>query len=280
MKTESNKEYFVELLLSRLYKSKEQIFLQWNSPKNTNTRYFIIDKLLPKKEVEKIYNAFPQSGIGFFERKSFREKKKTSANLTDYGQILSDITYAFQDSKVVNLIAEILEMEKIEPDPILYAGGLSMMFKGDYLNPHIDNSHDSERERYRRMNLLYYVSPDWTKENGGNFELWNNDKTIPHTIVAYQNRLVIMETNRLSWHSVSKVETNKPRCCVSNYYFSKQSPDGDDYFHVTSFSGRPEEPLKRVIGYFDNHLRNIISKLFRIGRGKDLIYKKKPKNNS
>ncbi len=28
---------------------------------------------------------------------------------------------------------------------MLYAGGLSMMFEGDFLNPHIDNSHDAGR---------------------------------------------------------------------------------------------------------------------------------------
>ena len=29
---------------------------------------------------------------------------------------------------------------------------------GHFLNPHIDNSHDAKRERYRRFNLLYGVS--------------------------------------------------------------------------------------------------------------------------
>ena len=42
-------------------------------------------------------------------------------------------------------------------------------------------------------------------ENGGNFELWNDDRSSPLTIVSEQNRLVVMETTRFSWHSVSKV---------------------------------------------------------------------------
>jgi Rps23 Pro-64 3,4-dihydroxylase Tpa1-like proline 4-hydroxylase len=188
--------------------------------------------------------------------------------LDDYAPILANITYAFQDDKIVELVSEICGFEEIEPDPMLYAGGLSMMFQGNFLNPHLDNSHDGKRDRYRRLNLLYYVSPNWHQENGGNFELWDDSRTKVKTLVANTNRLIVMETNKLSWHSVSKVKVDKPRCCVSNYYFSKISPDSTDYFHVTSFTGRPEEKIKRMLGVIDNSLRNIASKTLKISRGK------------
>ena len=175
----------------------------------------------------------------------------------------------------MNKVSEICSMKSIEPDPKLYAGGLSMMFPNDYLNPHIDNSHDGERSKYRRLNLLYYVSPDWSFDNGGNFELWNEARTIPKTIISHQNRLVVMETNKTSWHSVSRVNAERPRCCVSNYYFSEVSPDGDKYFHVTSFLGRPEQPFRRYLGVLDNGLRNFVSRTLKIGRGKNLINKDK-----
>ena len=99
----------------------------------------------------------------------------------------------------------------------------------------------------------------------------------PLTIVSEQNRLVVMETTRFSWHSVSKVRADRPRCCISNYYFSEESPHGTNYFHVTSFLGRPEEPFKKFLGVFDNLFRNIFSKSFKIGRGKHLMFKDKNK---
>ena len=92
-------------------------------------------------------------------------------------------------------------------------------------------------------------------------------------LLLNKNRLVVMETTKSSWHSVSKVITDRPRCCVSNYYFSPISPDGSDYFHVTSFDGRPDQPLRRIIGAIDNALRNTVSKVFKIGRGKNLTNK-------
>lgn len=270
----TNQESFTLLLLDKIQGSAKSIKAQWINPTGTNTRHFVIDALLDSNICQSIYNAFPKDGNGFFNRETFREKKRTSADLGAYDKIFSDITYAFQDKRVVDLIATIIGFEQIEPDPKLYAGGLSMMFPGDFLNPHIDNSHDGDRKRYRRLNLLYYVSPDWKIENGGNFELWDEERVNPKTITALTNRLVVMETNKKSWHSVSQVKADRPRCCVSNYYFSVISPDSTEYFHVTSFTGRPEEKIKRVLGVGDNALRNFVAKIFKLGRGKNLVNKR------
>lgn len=267
------KARFVEQMVARITACQDDIARQWTHPTETSTRHFVLDDLLPQADVDAIYAAFPRNGDGFFDRDTFRERKKTSANLSAYDEVLSDITYAFQSEQVVDLIAGLLGLKAIEPDPKLYAGGLSMMFPGDYLNPHIDNSHDAGRERYRRLNLLYYVSPDWVEANGCNFELWSDDRRTPKTIVSRQNRLVVMETNKTSWHSVSPNVSDQARCCVSNYYFSPISPDESTYFHVTSFMGRPEQPVRRIVGVADNALRNTVSKVLKRGRGRDQINK-------
>ena len=275
VKESSKQEYFVNKVLERLNEEVDDILSQWNNPIETSTRHFVIDNLLPQPDVEEIYAAFPRNGDGFFDRESFREKKRTSAALSNFDLVLSDITYAIQDPRIVNKVSELCSMASVESDPKLYAGGLSMMFPDDYLNPHIDNSHDVERSKYRRLNLLYYVSPEWALENGGNFELWDDSITKPKTVVSHQNRLVVMETNKTSWHSVSKVSANRPRCCISNYYFSEISPDGEEYFNVTSFLGRPEQPIRRIAGVIDNALRNFVSRTLKTSRGKDLINKDK-----
>lgn len=257
-------ETLVSLILARLKNSEAEILNQWENPEGTKTKHFFIDNFLPLETAESIYEGFPKNASGFHDRESFREKKRTSANLSDHPQILGNITYAIQDQRVVDCIERLVGMKSLEPDPRLYAGGLSMMFKGDFLNPHIDNSHDGQRDRYRRLNLLYYVSPDWIFQNGGNFELWNSDRTIPKTITCMFNRFVVMETNKDSWHSVSPVQVDRSRCCVSNYFFSINSPDATEYFHVTSFDGRPQEKLKRLFGRIDNSLRNFISKAIKL----------------
>lgn len=272
----SRLEELTRMVAAKIRDQQPQLRQQWLHPQGTRTRHFVIDDLLPAEICDAVYRAFPRDGSGFFSRESFREKKRTSANLSAYAPILSDITFAIQDPGVVREISEIVGFEHLEPDPRLYAGGLSMMFQGDFLNPHIDNSHDADRDRFRRLNLLYYVSPDWKLENGGNFELWDDSRSVAKTIVSSANRLVVMETNKTSWHSVSKVTVPQPRCCVSSYYFSTVSPDATQYFHVTSFTGRPEQRLRRLIGRIDNAARNAVSRLLKIGRGKHLINKSRP----
>ena len=97
------------------------------------------------------------------------------------------------------------------------------MGKENFLNPHLDNSHNKDRNLWRVLNLLYYVTPGWKLENGGNLELWPNGIKNPSiTIESRCNRLIVMSTHQKSWHSVSKVQTDIPRCCISNYYFSKR----------------------------------------------------------
>lgn len=261
------------LIVERLNSLSTDIQHQWNHPTGTHTRHFVVDELLTEEMALAIYDAFPRNAEGFFDRQSFREKKKTLTDLANHPSILSAVTYAMQDPSVVAKVAELVGLDHIQPDPSLYAGGLSMMFKGDFLNPHIDNSHDGTRNLYRRLNLLYYVSPDWALEKGGNFELWDHQVKQQKTVVSGFNRLVVMETNKDSWHSVSPVTSEAPRCCVSNYYFSTLSPDDHEYFHVTSFSGRPDETGRRVLGFFDNGLRNMVSKVLRTGRGRQLVNK-------
>ena len=73
-------EYFVSLIIKRLEETREKIIEQWKNPIDTPTRHFVLDNLLPNEDAEKIYSAFPRNGEGFFDRESFREKKRTSAS--------------------------------------------------------------------------------------------------------------------------------------------------------------------------------------------------------
>jgi Rps23 Pro-64 3,4-dihydroxylase Tpa1-like proline 4-hydroxylase len=260
------------LILARLDAEAPRIRAEFSSPRGTRTRHAVVDDLLPTEIAHRIHAAFGD-GSAFLRRDSFRERKKTLAKLDRLPAIAAEISYAIQDPAVVAKVGKLTGMERLEPDASLYAGGLSMMTKGDFLNPHIDNSHDAARERYRRLNLLYYVTPDWREENGGNLELWDDDVRKPVTLTSKFNRLAIMETNKHSMHSVSPVVADGARTCVSSYYFSEISPDGSEYFHVTSFSARPEQGLLRAVSAVDAAARNVAGRVLGLGRGKDEVNK-------
>ncbi len=222
---------------------------------------FILDDLLPADVALMIYQAFPSTDA-LVLKKTLGQLKYVGYQMSNYNPVLEEIIYAFQDPRVVKLISSITGIQQLLPDEHLYAGGISMMVEGHYLNPHLDNSHDLERNHYRVLNLLYYLTPDWRDEYGGNLELW--DKGLgarQRTLHSRFNRLVVMQTDTRSWHSVSKVETTGRRCCVSNYYFSPQPAGEDASYHVTSFRGWPHQKAADLIMRADNAVRLAIRKV-------------------
>lgn len=237
--------------------------------------YFLLDDLLEERIATDIFQRFP-SPSKMMIRKTLREHKYVAAQMDQFDPLLEEIVFSFQDVRVRSLMEKITGIRDQLPDSRLYAGGISLMSKGHFLNPHLDNSHNNDRSAYRVLNLLYYVSPGWGIDDGGNLELWQDGpKGSPITIHSKFNRLVVMATDVHTWHSVNKVKTDGQRCCVSNYFFSTTPPRGNDYFHVTSFRGRPEQPMRNVFLIADAALRAGVRKLFPHGiSATKHIYKK------
>lgn len=255
-----SKGAMAERIARRIADSEQSLIRQWNGTDPVN--HFVLDDVLPASWANAIRSAFPD-GRTMNLRSSLRELKYVAAQMNKYAPLLEDAIYAFQAPEIVVAIERITGLKSLEPDELLYAGGISLMSAGHFLNPHVDNSHDKLRRRYRILNLLYYVSPEWPDDRGGNLELWPNGvRGSPVTIVSRFNRLVVMLTHRDSWHSVSRNETGADRCCVSNYFFSERPIGGAHYYHVTEFRGRPEQPVRDLVLRADNRLRTLIRTRF------------------
>ena len=245
-------------ICNRIDSQRSEVWRQWEQ--SAPVRHFVLDDVLPGEWARQIRAAFPD-GRAMTLRRSLREQKYVAAQMNRYDPLLEESIYAFQMPSVVERIERITQIRALEPDRMLYAGGISLMAPGHFLNPHVDNSHDKLRQRYRMLNLLYYVSPEWPENRGGNLELWQEGPGgKPSTIVSKFNRLVVMITHRNSWHSVSTNRAGLDRCCVSNYYFSAHPIDGENYYHVTRYRGRPEQPLRDAVLQADNLLRTMVRK--------------------
>lgn len=269
---------FADLIFEQLLKEKSVLSNQYADTKS-QIGYFFIDDLLPEKVVNDIYDAFPKPEEMVL-KKSIRENKFVASQMDMYQPILEEIIYAFQDDRIVNLIGEICQIKSIFPDKHLYAGGISSMGNKQFLNPHLDNSHDKDRNRWRVLNLLFYVTPDWKEEYGGNLELWPNGLESPQiTIHSKFNRLAVMATHNESLHSVSPVTFEGHRCCVSNYYFSDHPLKKTDHFHVTSFRARPGKKVQDLILKLDAWVRMKVRAVFKKGIVENKhVYKKSEKD--
>jgi Rps23 Pro-64 3,4-dihydroxylase Tpa1-like proline 4-hydroxylase len=266
---------FIELIVSRLTASMEDYKREFESSASAvGTRYFVVDELLPTHVATNLAKVFP-SGKDMRRLNTFREKKYTSKNFELHDEDMLNITYAIQHKDVIALIEKITGFKEQIADPSLYAGGLSSMGYGDFLLPHIDNSHDGSLRNYRTLNLLYYVTPGWDHSHGGNLELWDKYCNKSITVDSFFNRLVVMETNRNSWHSVSMVKNaNLVRNCVSNYYFSNHSPESSHYFHITKFSAPNSRPYLRLLLKVDGISRSLLRGLKPSGFSKHDVFEK------
>jgi Rps23 Pro-64 3,4-dihydroxylase Tpa1-like proline 4-hydroxylase len=263
---------YAEQILASLEAVQDSLNQQFLSTNRINS--CLVDNLLTESDAREIYAAFPNQEE-MLCLKDLREFKYVGIQMNRFNPLLEEIVYAFQDPRIVALVSKITGIKELLPDEHLYAGGISLMHEGCFLNPHLDNSHDKDRHNYRVLNLLYYVTPAWEEAYGGNLELW--DQGVKHacrTIHSKFNRLVIMITNQASWHSVSKVEHSGRRCCVSNYYFSSVPAEAENYFHVTSFRGRPEQPFRDLVLQSDRVLRNGLRKVFKRGIKQPHFYRK------
>ena len=271
------REQIASLIAKKLIANKQELSLMYQNSCKT-IGYFYLDNLLPEDLVLQISAAFPVTS-NMVLKKSLREFKFVAAQMDHYDSLLEEVIYAFQDQEVVDLISEICNVKYIFPDKDLYAGGISLMGENHFLNPHLDNSHDKDRNLWRVFNLLYYVSPNWKFENGGHLELWTNGmKSKPILIENKCNRLVLMATHNQSIHSVTKITSQNTRCCVSNYYFSDSPLVSSDTFHVTSFRGRPESKITDALLQIDTFLRMNIRKIFKKGIKENPHYYKKTKD--
>ncbi len=233
-----------------------------------------LDQVLPDQLARTIYDCIPGvNDLKGVRINTFREKRYEAVLLKGDNRLLMEAVFAFHDPRVVAVVEEITGLRDIEPDKNVYTGGLSVMQKGDLLYPHLDNSHNHARERYRVLLLTYYVTPGRKQEHGGNLNLWDGGiRGQPRVIVSRFNRLILMRTDRQSWHSVDTVRSDLRRCCIFNYYYSKHGLGRADYFHVTSYRGLPDHPIRDVVLRSDTYLRSAIRQVFKKGIGK-----KKPK---
>lgn len=255
------RDHLIDLMFQRLNATKDHLKKQFFMDHPIKVaRHFVLDHLFPLEIAEKIHAEFPKENKMRLLNIHGQAKLKYSV-LKNTSPLLQDLHFAIQHPKVISVIEDITEIKNQVPDPSHLAGGVSRLLKGHYINPHLDHSHDLNKKLYRAVNMLYYLSPDWKVENGGNFELW--DQAIENRIIvpSFFNRLVVMATNQTSWHSVNPVVCKKARCCVFNYYFSHQPPEGKEYFHGTSspffnplIRPRPEQKIRRVISKMKDRL--------------------------
>lgn len=248
-----------ELIRERIKRELPRLQRDWST--SGPTSHLVIDDALPPDLARRVFEARPAIE-NLALKSSLKERKKVGVSVEEWDPLMREATLALQSRPVLEATEKVTGISQLIADTTLYAAGISVMEKGDFLQPHLDNSHDGDQQLYRVLNLLYYVTPDWDPDDGGNLELWDHDVRDRVVVEARFNRLVIMMTGTKSWHSVQEVTGDVPRVCLSSYFFRERPVETSDYRHVTFFAGRPEQRWRNLILRLEGSLRGFAGKLF------------------
>jgi Rps23 Pro-64 3,4-dihydroxylase Tpa1-like proline 4-hydroxylase len=225
--------------------------------------HLIIDDFLDSELATKASQFFPKMA-DMDTLKDFRQYKAQDPDLNKFHSIFKEIIFKnLHSQRFLAILSQITGMRDLIPDSQLYAAGLAQGGNGSFLNVHIDNSSHPVQPWYRRLNLLIYLNKDWTEEKGGHLELWTPDMSQSVTILPIFNRMVIFATDKQSWHGYRQVNTRDgdTRKSINIYYFTEQSPDGTNYYHITSFKARQQEIINKALYPLDNLLRTMVRSL-------------------
>lgn len=226
-------------------------------------RHLIIDEFLDLELAKTAFQSFPKM-TEMDTLKDFRQYKAQDPDLGKFHPVFQEIIfYHLHSERFLTILSKITGMSDLMADSQLYAAGLAQGGNGSFLNVHIDNSSHPVEPWYRRLNLLIYLNKDWIEEKGGHLELWNPDMSQSVRILPVFNRMVIFATDKQSWHGYSQVNTRDgdTRKSINIYYFTEQSPDGTDYYHITSFKARQPEIVNKALYPLDNMLRTMVRNL-------------------
>jgi Rps23 Pro-64 3,4-dihydroxylase Tpa1-like proline 4-hydroxylase len=242
--------------------------------------YIVIDGILEQEIATTAFQKFPK--MEEMDRlKDFRQYKSQDPVIDKFHPIFGEIIFQHLHSqRFLKILSKITGISDLIADNQLYAGGLAQGGSGSFLNVHIDNSSHPVTNYYRRLNLLLYLNKDWTEQKGGHLEFWSPDLSQSVAILPSFNRAVIFVTDKQSWHSYRRVKTpdGDTRKSLNIYYFTKQSPDCTDYYHITSFRARKNEILNKALYPLDNIIRTVVRKIRQNKDGHAVLFAQNKKN--
>jgi len=193
------------ITLSKEYPKIKNVDKNWRVHKNENVdRYFLEDSSLYKKNL-KIFSMLVNS------------------------------------RKFLLFLETLTGVSSILPDPFFIGGGAMTTGKGGFLNIHADFNYHHKLQSWRKINALFYLTPNWKKNWGGNLEFWSKNKKKKITeIEPLFNRVVIFNTTSKSFHGQPKpinCPKNISRNVFSAFYYSNiKDKDSLSEPHFTRYS--------------------------------------------
>lgn len=156
------------------------------------------------------------------------EKKTTCNDTSEMGICLRSVIEEMQSRELARELSKIFDIHPLQSDPLLHGGGIHISGNGGILSIHLDYAkHPRLPLLERRLNCILYLVPGWQESWGGATVLTEPDGvTVVSRVYPAPGRLLIFETNDLSYHGVEPVTCPEgiERVTLATYYLSHIRP--------------------------------------------------------
>jgi hypothetical protein len=158
------------------------------------------------------------------------ERKSSSEDFRHFGPLTRTLISQLNGAPFLAFLEMLTGIEGLVPDPHLRGGGLHEIHRDGVLGVHADFNYYPRLGLYRRLNLLLYLNADWSREWGGELELW--DKGGTHCVTSVSpvfNRMVIFDTSDRHYHGHPRPLQSPPdraRKSIALYYYTVRAPAG------------------------------------------------------
>lgn len=191
-------------------------------------QHLIIDDFLPIDVADGLLKAFPDASDNCWQRSNdqgIEIKARTNwQSEFDVPDGLSGVVRVFNSAPILSAMGQILSIPKLMSDPYYSGGGLNLSERGGLLDVHVDGNYHDASGMNRRVNLLYYLNPNWVPDWGGEFGIYDdNGNTLVKSVAPIFNRCVIFDTHDKSYHGLPnpiKFPSDDPRRSILLYYYT------------------------------------------------------------
>lgn len=222
---------------------------QWQQPQSF--KHAVLDHFLPDASARWLEQRFPQPDhrvwLDWRTRSPHQYGKQGVGDAARFHLLDADFREALEDFNSPAFIAfleTVTGIPDLLPDPHFTGGGLHQILTGGILDIHTDFNYYERLGTYQRLNVILYLTREWEAEFGGCLELWdaapNRGGHCFREIAPLLNRLVIFETNKLSFHGHPQAwaaPLGNTRKSIALYYYTTDPEPGMIYDTKTDFQG-------------------------------------------
>jgi Rps23 Pro-64 3,4-dihydroxylase Tpa1-like proline 4-hydroxylase len=202
---------------------------EWRSAWDTAKpfHFVVIDDFLEKDFAEALLREYPPADPTWTNITYTHQKKKFSLT-RDFPPSINEFFGMSASKEFLDLISEITGVDGLLADPDLVGGGCHQIVNGGFLDVHIDFNVHSVTRNHRQLNAILYLNKNWKEEYAGFLELWDMQrKARIANIAPLFNRLVIFETNEISYHGHPvplNISDGMSRKSLAVYYYTVDRP--------------------------------------------------------